>query len=93
MKLTTQLRRTRPAVRTPREPATTGVARLTAPITAALALVASTLLVGATFATAMALVPTTVPTLLAGWVLAIGLTFALPLVVVRGVVAVLERRQ
>ena len=90
MKSTTQLRRTAPSVRTRRGPIV-GHARLTTPVAAALALVASALLVGATFATVVEIVPTTLPTLLVGWVLAIGLTFALPLAVVRGMVAVVER--
>ena len=90
MKSTTQLRRTAPSVWTRRGPIV-GHARLTIPVAAALALVASTLLVGATFATAVAVLPTTLPTLLVGWVLAIGLTFALPLAVVRGIVALVER--
>lgn len=89
MKSTTRFRRSASAVRTPRGPIT-GHARLLIPVAAALALVASALLVGVTFAAAMAVLPTTVPTLLAGWVLAIGLTFALPLAVVRGMVAVVE---
>jgi hypothetical protein len=90
MKSTTQLRRTAAAVRTRRGPITDH-ARLAIPVAGVLTLVASALLVGATFATAMAVLPTTVPTLLVGWILAIGLTFALPLAVVRGMVALVER--
>jgi hypothetical protein len=92
MKYATQLRRAAPTVRTPPGRRTaSALARVTLPITAVLALVASALLTGATFAAAMELLPTTVPTLLVGWTAAIGLTFALPLVAVRVVVAALER--
>jgi hypothetical protein len=58
-----------------------------------LALVASALVVGATYAFVVTALPTSVPTLLVGWTVAIGLTFALPLAVVRGAVATLERIQ
>jgi uncharacterized membrane protein len=66
---------------------------LTVPVAGVLALVASTLTIGTTFALAMEVLPTTIPTLMAGWAVAISLTFALPLAVVRGVVAALERTQ
>ena len=92
MKFPTQLRRVAPAARTRRTSRTaSALVRAAIPITAVLALVASALVTGATFATVLDLVPTTVPTLLAGWVAAIGLTFALPMLVVRGVVAAIER--
>ena len=58
-----------------------------------LALVASALVVGATYAFVVSVLPASVLTLLVGWTVAIGLTFALPLAVVRGAVATLERLQ
>ena len=91
MRTTTQLRRTASAVHTRSGPVTTGLARLTIPVAGVLALVASAVVTGATFALAMEVLPTTIPTLMAGWAAAIGLTFALPLAVVRVAVAALER--
>jgi hypothetical protein len=93
MKLNTELRRVAPTARAEHDGIASGVTRFTLPLATLLALVASALLTGATFATATALVPATLPTLLLGWVAAIGATFALPLLVVRGVVAALERFQ
>lgn len=93
MKLNTQLRQVAPTAHTEHGPDASGLTRFTLPVATLLALVASALLTGATLATAVELVPMTLPTLLAGWVLAVGATFALPLLVVRGVVAVLERFQ
>ena len=86
------LRRPAPFVRTPPRGGFGDrlVSLLAVPITA-LMLVAATLLAGVTFTAAMAVLPTTIPTLLVGWVASIGFAFALPLVVVRGVVAALER--
>ena len=93
MKLNTQLRQVTSAARTEHGPVVSKLTRFTFPVATLLALVASALLTGATLATAAELVPVTLPTLLAAWVLAIGATFALPLLVVRGVVAALERHQ
>ena len=90
----TRLRRTAPTVRRPR------YARLDDGFTdahalpiIALTLLAAVLLTGATLAAVTAVVPITVPTLVVGWAAAVGLAFATPLVVVRGVVALLERYQ
>jgi len=92
MKYPTRLRRAAPTARTRYGRRTaSALVGVAVPITAALSLVASALVVGAAFVVAAELVPTTVPTLLAGWAAAIGLTFALPLVVVRAVVAAVER--
>ncbi|WP_135829768.1 hypothetical protein [Halorussus halobius] len=92
MKHAIRLRRTPPAVRARHGRRTDStLVGVALPITAALSLVGSALVVGAAFAAAAVLVPVTVPALLAGWAAAIGLTFALPLVVVRAVVAALER--
>lgn len=92
MRYPTQLRQVAPATRTRRVSRTaSALVRVALPITAVLALVASALVTGATFATVMDLVPTSVPALLVSWVAAIGLTFALPMLVVRGVVAAIER--
>ena len=93
MKLNTKLRQVAPVARAGHGHIASGLTRVTLPVATLLALVASALLTGAAFATAAEVVPTTLPTLLVGWVAAIGLTFALPLLVVRGVVAALERRQ
>lgn len=93
MKLNTKLRQVAPAARTGHGRIVSGLTRFTLPVAALLALVASALLTGATFVTAAELVPVTLPTLLVGWAAAIGLTFTLPFLVVRGVVAALERRQ
>lgn len=94
MRLATRFRRAAPTTRIRRFTRTvSALVRTALPITTALALVASALLVGAAFAVLADLVPTTVPTILVGWVAAIGVTFALPMVVVRGVVAAIERTQ
>ncbi|MFC4450880.1 hypothetical protein [Halorussus aquaticus] len=93
MKLNTRIRRAGPASRTRRGRIASGVTRFALPVATLLALVASALLTGVTFATVADLLPMPVPLLLGGWVAAIGLTFALPLVVVRAVVALLERFQ
>lgn len=93
MKLHERFRRVAPAARTRYRPASAQFAGHALPVATALALVLSALLAGGLFVTALSAVPTTVPTLLVGWVVAVGLTFALPLVVVRGVVAVVERLQ
>ncbi|WP_137284293.1 hypothetical protein [Halorussus salinisoli] len=91
MKLNTRIRRDGPADRTRRGRIVSGITRFTLPVATLLALVASALLTGAAFAAVAELAPATVPTLLAGWAAAVGLAFALPLVVVRGMVALLER--
>lgn len=92
MRFPTQLRRVTPAARTRRTSRIASpLVRAAIPITAALALVASALATGATFATVADLVPTTVPALLVGWAAAIGMAFALPMLAVRGAVVVIER--
>jgi hypothetical protein len=93
MKRHSQLRQVPAAARTGRSRIASGITRYTLPVAALLALVASALLTGATFATAADLLPLTLPVLLVGWLAAVGATFALPLVIVRGVVALFERFQ
>lgn len=93
MKPTKQLRRVAPAPRARGGRTAPQFAGHALPVAAALMFVVSALVVGGTFAAVVAALPPSVPTLLAGWVAAVGLTFALPLVVVRGVIAVVERLQ
>ncbi|UPV75382.1 hypothetical protein M0R89_04775 [Halorussus limi] len=91
MKLNAHLRRVAPSTRLRRGRIAAGLTRFTLPVATLLAFVVSALVTGAAFATAADLVAVSLPVLLAGWVAAIGATFALPLLVVRGVVALLER--
>ncbi|UPW01456.1 hypothetical protein M0R88_04965 [Halorussus gelatinilyticus] len=93
MKLNANLRRVAPSARTRHGRIAAGLTRFTLPVAALLAFVVSALATGAVFATAVDLVQLTLPVLLVGWVASIGATFALPVLVVRGVVALLERSQ
>ncbi len=93
MKLNPKLRRVTPSARVRPGRIAAGLTRFTLPAATLLAFVVSALATGAAFATAADLVSLTLPVLLVAWVATIGVTFALPLVVVRVVVALLERYQ
>ncbi|WP_158055447.1 hypothetical protein [Halorussus halophilus] len=86
-------RKAAPPVRAPYGRTLPNLARRAVPVVGALTLVAAALAAGLLLATALALLPNTVPTILLGWVASIGLAFALPVLVVKAVVAGIERAQ
>lgn len=90
---TNQLRKAAPPVRATHGRTLPDLARRAVPVVGALTLVAAAPLAGLLLATTMALLPTTVPTILLGWAASIGLAFALPALVVKTVVAGIEKAQ